>query len=71
MRNSNCFLVLLSKNYMENENCCNEFRLERHFNKKLFIATFETVEIFKTSLIGLDAMGIKSTIYLEILILTN
>ena len=60
IRNSNFFLALLSKNYIESENCCNEFKLARHLNKKVFIATFETVRDLETSSIGLDAMGIKN-----------
>jgi hypothetical protein len=59
IRSSKFFLALMSKNYIESENCCNEFKLARHLNKKVLMATIEHIGNLETSSIGLDSIGIK------------
>ena len=56
--NSNCLLAIITKNYLNEEKCCSEFKQAHKLKKKLFLVLFEKVELDKST-IGLQTMGIQ------------
>lgn len=59
IKNSEYFIACITKNYIESENCCNEFKLARFLKKKLLIVMFENIKTETTS-IAAHATGIKT-----------
>ena len=55
---SDCFLSILTKNYVNSEICYKEYKIAHKLKKKIFIAMFEKIDLEK-SLIGLETIGIQ------------
>lgn len=58
IQNSKTLVCLITKNYLNSENCINEFKLGKHFKKRLFLVMFERISLEETS-IGYFAVGIQ------------
>ena len=58
IKNSKCLLCLISKNYVKSENCCNELKLGKSWEKNIFLLMIENIEIKEYS-IGYIAMDLK------------
>ena len=57
-------VALISNNYLESENCCNEFKLGIHFKKKLFIILIENInEKIMKSVLEIDSNVVKFDIF--------
>jgi tRNA U34 5-carboxymethylaminomethyl modifying GTPase MnmE/TrmE len=55
---SDCFLCVLTKNYINSEYCYREYKIAHQLKKKIFIVMFEKVDLDKSP-IGLETIGIQ------------
>jgi hypothetical protein len=49
---SKCFVSLITKDYVESQSCCNEFKLGKFYKKEILLALYENVALDECSNFG-------------------
>jgi hypothetical protein len=59
IKKSKCFISLISKDYVETQICCNEFKLAIFYQKRLFLVMSENVKLDEYPNFRYHAIGIQ------------